>query len=248
MFHNLRDRHPVVIATAAALLQFAVTILILILGRPLVAPEHFGKIKLVAFASTLLVPVILAQAFGLWRDLGLQRIRLTPLFFLSLLACVPFLLLGLRVPSDTSIGGAIGIQAVNALAEELLFRGVVFALLLKLPLARALIINAVLFGAMHLIHGVMDGDWAAAGHQALMTTMGGLMFVAVRADTRSLWPPIVLHMLLNLSVIFSDGEAARTAGTLVIADTASRALQVLVFGWFIWRARHNFRTGEPQLA
>ena len=250
MFHSFRDRHPVAAACGCALLQFGATLLILLAGKALLPPEQFGKVKLAAFASTVLVPVVLAQMLGLWRELGLQRFRVTPLFLVSLLVCVPFLLLGLRVPAGTSIASAVGMQAVNALAEELLFRGVIFALLIRLPLARALLINGILFGAMHLMHGIMDGDWAAAGHQALVTILGGLAFAAVRAQTGSLWPPILLHMLLNLSVIFSDGEAARAAGTLTIADPVSRALQLLLFVWVVWLARASrvARTEEPQPA
>ena len=237
MFDHLRDRHPVAAACGCALLQFAATLLILLAGKALLPPEQFGKVKLVAFASTLLIPVVLAQMLGLWRDLGLQRFRVTPFFVASLVVCVPFLLLGLRVPEGSSVAGALSMQAVTAVAEELLFRGVIFALLIRLPLARALLINGILFGAMHLMHGFMDGDWAAAGHQALVTILGGLAFVAVRAETGSLWPPIILHMLLNLSVIFSNGEAARATGTLTIADTASRTLQFVLFLWVAWTAR-----------
>jgi len=245
MFHYFRDRHPVAGACACALLQFAVTLVILLAGKALLPAEQFGKVKLAAFASTLLVPVILAQSLGLWRELGLTRFKITPLFLVSLLVCVPFLLLGLRVPQGTSIAGAVSLQAVNAVAEELLFRGIIFAMLIRLPLGRALLINAVLFGSMHLMHGFMDGDWGAAGHQAMMTIMGGLLFAAVRAETGSLWPPILLHMFLNLSVIFSNGEAARAAGTLAIADGVSRALQVLLFLWIVWRA-HVSRTPRSQ--
>jgi hypothetical protein len=55
-------------------------------------------------------------------------------------------------------------------------------------------------------------------------------------------------MLLNLSVIFSDGEAARTAGTLDIADAVSRTMQVLVFAVYLWRSWPRARAGEPRLA
>ena len=92
----------------------------------------------------------------------------------------------------------------------------------------------------------MDGDWAAAGHQALMTTLGGLAFAAVRAETGSLWPPIILHMLLNLSVIFSNGEAARATGALTIADGVSRALQLALFLWIVgssWKGRASVEAG-----
>jgi membrane protease YdiL (CAAX protease family) len=237
MFSDLRDRHPVAAAVAFAAAQFAITLAILLAGKALLPPERFGMVKLVGFASTLLFPIALAQAFGIWRELGLQRFKITPLFVASLLVCVPFLVLGLRVPDGTSVGQELSIQAVNAVAEELLFRGIIFAVLVKLPLGRALLVNAVLFGAMHLLHGFMDGNWNAAGYQALVTILGGLVFAAVRADTDSLWPPIFLHMVLNLSEIFSNGEAARQAGTLDTADLISRALQLGVFVLLLWKAR-----------
>lgn len=235
MIRSIRERHPVAAALACAFLQFLVTVAILVAGRSVVPPDQFGKVKLVAFASTLLVPIALAQVLGLWRELGLQRVKVTPLFAASLLVCVPYLLLGLRVPPETSVTEVLTIQAVNAFAEELLFRGVIFALLIRLPLWRALLINALLFGAMHLLHGIMDGNWAAAGHQALMTILGGLIFATVRANTKSLWPPIMLHLLLNLSVIFSNGEAAEAAGTLEFANVSSHGVQVAIFAMLLWK-------------
>ena len=80
MLTNLRNRHPVAAACGCALLQLVVTLAILLAGKALLPPEQFGKVKLAAFASTLLVPVVLAQMLGLWRDLGLQRFRVTPFF------------------------------------------------------------------------------------------------------------------------------------------------------------------------
>ena len=247
MYRQPRDRHPVVAATCCALLQFVLTLGILLVGKALLPHEQFGKVKLVAFASTLLLPIVLAQLLGLWRNIGLGRPRAWLFTFVALMTCVPFLTLGLRVPPDTTIAGAFTIQAINAVAEELLFRGVIFALLIRLPVGRALLINGVLFGAMHLLHGVMDGDWAAAGHQALITVLGGLLFAALRAETGSLWPPILVHMLLNLSVIFSNGEAARVTGTLDIADIVSRAMQFALFLWVVHRSTRAGRPHAPRL-
>ena len=107
-------------------------------------------------------------------------------------------------------------QLVNAFGEELLFRGAIFALLLSLPCWRAVALNALLFGSMHLIHGYMDGDWWAALHQAFFTVLGGALFAAMRYASRSLWLVILLHAGLNLSIIYSNvgpafGPAAETA-------------------------------------
>ena len=85
MLTNLRNRYPVAAACGCALLQLVVTLAILLAGKALLPPEQFGKVRLAAFGSTLLVPVVLAQMLGLWRDLGLQRFRVRPFFAISLL-------------------------------------------------------------------------------------------------------------------------------------------------------------------
>lgn len=231
------DARSVTLAVGLAAFQFALALGLLWAGKAWLAPAAFGKVKLAVFASTVLVPLAAVQLLGLWRASGITRFRPTPFFILSFLCCVPLLMLGLRIPDGTSIGGAVGMQAINAFGEELLFRGAIFALLASLPIGRALLINALLFGAMHLLHGVMDGDWLAAIEQAGLTAIGGAIFFAIRAETGSLWAAILLHMVLNLSVIFSNGEAARAAGTLDIAVTAERLIELALVGWFLWRRR-----------
>ena len=128
-------------------------------------------------------------------------------------------------------------QLVNAFGEELLFRGAIFALLLSLPCWRAVALNALLFGSMHLIHGYMDGDWWAALHQAFFTVMGGALFAAMRYSSRSLWLVILLHAGLNLSIIYSNvgpafGPAAETA-----LEWAAGLFELALAGWVMWQGR-----------
>ena len=63
--------HPVLTAVSCAGLQFLVTVLILKLGRAFAPAGAFGQVKLLAFASTVILPLLLVQAFGLWRHVGL---------------------------------------------------------------------------------------------------------------------------------------------------------------------------------
>jgi membrane protease YdiL (CAAX protease family) len=234
---SLAVHRPVLTAIGCALLQFALTITILEIGMHYVPHEAFGKVKLVAFASTILLPLWLTHALGLWRSIGLGLKGLKPsFFFIGLLVCVPNLVQGLDLHARDSVAGESLMQFVNAFGEELLFRGVIFALLARLVPGQALLLNGVLFGAMHLIHGVMDGDWAAATHQALVTTAGGLLFVSIRQRTGSLWCAIVLHMLVNLSIIFSglQGEAATTT-----AENVAIAIELAIAAWVAITASRN---------
>jgi len=228
-------QRPVLSAVACAALQFLLTIAILQAGKAFVPHEAFGKVKLVAFASTIVLPLLLTQALGLWRRVGFGMAGMRPAFFLaSLVVCVPYLAMGVDLHARDSIAGEALMQFVNAFGEELLFRGVIFALLVRLAPWKSIALSGVLFGAMHLIHGVMDGDWPAATHQALVTTAGGLMFAAVRQRTGSLWCAVALHMLVNLSVIFSNVEPAMGEAATVIVQRIAIAIELALAAWVAW--------------
>ena len=230
-------QRPVLSAVACAALQFLLTIAILQAGKAFVPHEAFGKVKLVAFASTIVLPLLLTQALGLWRRVGFGMAGMRPAFFLaSLVVCVPYLAMGVDLHARASIAGEALMQFVNAFGEELLFRGVIFALLVRLAPWKSIALSGVLFGAMHLIHGVMDGDWPAATHQALVTTAGGLMFAAVRQRTGSLWCAVALHMLVNLSVIFSNVEPAMGEAATVIVQRIAIVIEVALAAWVAWIA------------
>jgi membrane protease YdiL (CAAX protease family) len=222
-------RRPVLGAIACALGQFLLTMGILLGGRALMPPEAFGAVKLVAFASTILFPLLLLQVFGLWKDVGLalRNVRPEPLFLVCMLLVPLYLSAGLQQPAGSSVGGDLAIQFFNAFGEELLFRGVIFALLLRLPVWQAIVLNGVLFGAMHLLHGFMGAPWPDALRQAGLTTLGGMMFHAVRLRSGSLWLAIVLHMAKNLAVMYS--AASPQMATVFQAITVVVEVAVVAF-------------------
>ena len=242
--------YPVLSALGCAALQFLLTIAILEFGMHFAPHAAYGKVKLVAFASTILLPLWLAHVFGLWRQIGFHLVGTRPaLFYVGLLVCVPYLAAGVDLHARDSVAGEVLLQFVNAFGEELLFRGVIFALLARLLPWQALALNALLFGAMHLIHGVMDGDWVAAMHQALVTTAGGLLFVAVRHRTGSLWCAIVLHMLVNLSIIFSNIASSQGEAMEAIVQNIAIAIELAVAVWVVLAASRRPAGGRlPQTA
>jgi membrane protease YdiL (CAAX protease family) len=227
---SLVRRHPVVVAVAAAAAQFLLTILILKAGMAWLPPDHFGQVKLAAFASTVLWPLLLVFALGLTRDAGLwpPSARATPLFWISLLAGLVFLVAGVQVPPGRSPLGELAMQVVNAFGEELLFRGVIFALLLGLPRWQGIVLSGLLFGSMHLIHGVMDGDWAHAALWAAGSSAAGMMFAAVRYATGSLWLVVILHMFINLCMIFSNIELTLGEAVLKSVERGVNLFELLI--------------------
>jgi membrane protease YdiL (CAAX protease family) len=237
---SLRDpaaQRPVLAACLCAGAQFLLTILILKAGMTYAPPEAFGKVKLLAFASTVILPLLLVQALGLWRQVGLEldRVRPAPVFIASLLSAALFLSMGVHQNPHGTIVGDLVFQFVNAFGEELLFRGVIFALLFRLSKGRAIVINGLLFGSMHLIHGVMDGNWEGAFWQAVITSMAGMMFTAVRYGTGSLWLVVFLHMILNLSMMYSNIETAAGPTAILVANRLANVFELALAAWVVFK-------------
>ncbi len=243
---RLAGEHPVTVAVACALAQMLLTLAILKVGFTQLPPEAAGKVKLAAFASTVLLPLVLVWILGLWREVGLgfRGARLTAPFVGAILVCAMWLAMGIHPPEGSNFLGDAAMQLVNAFGEELLFRGVIFAILLSQPRWQAIALNAVLFGSMHLIHGYMDGDWGAALHQAFFTTMGGALFAAMRYSTGSLWLVIGLHAVLNLCIIYSNIGPALGEGAEDAAQWIAGLAQVALAVWVIARGRGR-RAGVP---
>ena len=236
-------RRPVATAVACAAAQFLLTVLILKAGLAWFPPEDFGKVRLVAFASTIMFPMLLAQGLGLWKDLGLgwSGVRVAPVFLIGLLTGVVFLAQGVQAPGGQSVGGAVTMQFLNAFGEELLFRGVLFAVLLSLRRWQAIVLSGVLFGSMHLIHGVMDGDWVHAAWWALWSSFAGMMFAAVRYATGSLWLTIFLHMFTNLCMIYSAIEPRLGTDVLTLVE---RGVNVVELGIALYVIRQSPRVAD----
>jgi membrane protease YdiL (CAAX protease family) len=233
---QLAAQRPALAAFACAGIQFLLTVLILKAGKAYAPPEMFGKIKLVAFASTIIYPLVLAQVFGLWRKLGLELDKLRPaqFFLVCLVPVVAYASMGFHANEPGGLGGILTIQCFNAFGEELLFRGVIFALLLSLPTWQAIAINGILFGSMHLIHGFMDASWSSAMSHAVLTIPAGMMFVAVRHRTGSLWLAVLLHMVLNLSIIYSNVEPAAGPAVYLIVQRAVMGLELALTAFVVF--------------
>jgi membrane protease YdiL (CAAX protease family) len=104
---------------------------------------------------------------------------------------------GFRLAGWGSFGGfvsAAGLMIAVAVAEEVLFRGVLFRIVEEWTGTwGALAISAVLFGALHLLNpGATIGG-------ALAVMVAGSMLAAAYVATRALWLPIGLHFGWNFA-------------------------------------------------
>lgn len=185
---------------------------------------HVGWTFLVA--SAFILAVVLWQG---WGDVGLNRgadaagWRLTWLpmlyvvggFGLATLLGLPPMSVLLLVLINTALVG---------FSEELMFRGVLLqGFRHRTTIWIAVLLTSVMFGAIHSLNVFVTGDLKGALLQSSAAFLSGLMFIALRLRTGSLWPPIILHGLWDFATFSLAMASASAASKGVATQTAEAA-------------------------
>ena len=200
--------------------------------RSLVLPKAWHS---PANASLGVVVLLYGRSLGLGRaELGLARARLRSglVYGLAVLGVI-VVVLGVLValpstrelfPDDTErvsglrvlLDAAVRIPVATVFPEEVAFRGVLLALLLRRsPMRRALLVHSVLFGLWHvppLLIGADDGVLSAvplAFGTLLATAVAGLGFAWLRLRSGSLLAPVLAHIGTNSTATVAVWIATR---------------------------------------
>lgn len=129
---------------------------------------------------------------------------------------------GYRITGWGSVSGAlsvVGMMCAIAVAEEVLFRGVIFGLVQRRwETWLALAVSAVLFGLVHLVNPGAT-VWGAIA----IAVEAGLMLAAAYVATGSLWLSIGLHLGWNIATVAIFGtvtSGSESRGAIVTATTS----------------------------
>jgi uncharacterized protein len=164
-------------------------------------------------AAGFILAVVLWQG---WRDVALDRWtdgagwRLTWLpmvYIVGGLAVATFL----GLPPATVLLLILANTLLVGFSEELMVRGALLqAFRHSASIWMAVLLTSVAFGAMHSLNVFVTGDLKAALIQSSAAFLSGLVFIALRLRTGSLWPPIVVHALWDFAT-FTLGAAGHAA-------------------------------------
>lgn len=127
------------------------------------------------------------------------------------------------------------------LFEELLFRGVLFPLLIKAlagcknPLVLAAISSSLLFGVVHFVNLFSQPDnWSGILSQVCFATAIGVYFSGLLLRTENILVPILIHVLVN----FTFGASELMTQPAVVEEAAEKStasmLATAVFFLFIF--------------
>lgn len=183
------------------------------------------------FAAALFLVCVIR--FLNWRDLGLRGPQSGTLRLLWL----PFLILAmmgiLAVLSGLPPVPVVVMILLNTFlvgfSEEVMFRGIFYSALRdRLPIWTAIIWTSAAFGAVHVLNGFVTGDFGTATVQAIAAAASGLVLIAIRLRTGSLWIAIAYHALwdwiLFVGIAGSAGPVPKQVGA-----TPSIAVMLLPF-------------------
>jgi membrane protease YdiL (CAAX protease family) len=159
-------------------------------------------------AAVFILAVCLWQG---WSDVGLNRgaelrdWRLAWLPMLYVLAALVFAVVFGLPPVTVLIFIAINCLFVG-FSEELMLRGAILqAFRHTVSIWPAVLLTSVVFGAMHSLNVFVTGDLKQALIQSSAAFLSGILFIALRLRTGSLWPPIIVHALWDFATFTLGG-------------------------------------------
>jgi membrane protease YdiL (CAAX protease family) len=170
-------------------------------------------------------------------------------WFCILLSIATFVMLFMQLPANSLITPNIlhiSILIIHTLCigifEETLIRGLTLKLLLKKwgnskkGIIIACVVSSVFFGVAHVTNLMIGDSLLEVVGRIFSTTTLGLYFAALYLRTRTLWIPILVHMLVNLSsyifnaIVSNDVlEQMAQAPENIWANIINRLLLTVVF-------------------
>ncbi len=186
------------------------------------------------------VAILLLTALGWWKECGLLTLgclRHLPIYLLPLVAAFLPFLEGIEVTDPRTIVTYAVLMLLVGFAEETFFRGLILRSLRPVGLYLAVILSALLFGLPHLLNA-LSGLWDPVFTlvDSLAAVGIGITFAAFVVRTGSLWPPILLHALINFNSLLVQGSIAVPPQALSsLVQTAILGAVFSLYGLYLLR-------------
>jgi membrane protease YdiL (CAAX protease family) len=251
------SRHPLVLAVS---LTFALIVLYIVAGitAEVVSSGDISHqvVEAVARLAAAGVFALIIRGFGMMRDAGITRAGTGWVWLLVIVVIIYRILvhsyaffgsLGLAFPwSPLSAAVALNGGAAGVL-EEVAFRGAVLGLLLRCwgrlsgGATRSALLTAALFGGSHIIRLAVGQPLPTVGLLVLDAFLAGIFYAALVIRARSIWPAVLIHLVLNAYV------GARAVSVPGFEETLSAWGVILLFELplvalgLYWLRKHDTR-------
>ena len=186
--------------------------------------------------SLIIAPIFLfgVVAYFKWSkiELGLKPAQKWHILILPALFVLAFMGIAAAIglPPTSMIVFALINSLLVGIAEELMFRGIIFRGALALPRVKiwsAIWITSLLFGAIHSLNGFLTGEFLPAIAQAFAAIISGVWLHAIRLRTKSLYPVMLIHALWDFSIFLMAASVASGGVPTPNTNELSAAQQLL---------------------
>ena len=114
--------------------------------------------------------------------------------------------------------------------EEIIFRGFLFKALSRKNVRSALLISSVTFGMGHIVNLLNGADFLPTLLQIGYATAIGFLFTVLFMKTKSLWPGILAHAVINATSLFAvegNGSIQLISSLVMVVLSVGYALYLL---------------------
>lgn len=184
---------------------FSVVLILLIIG--LKRTSYYGLTKVSDLKRYLyFIPLLLIPSVNLWGGIHVNNTSGELLFHIITMINVGFI-------------------------EEIIFRGLLFKMMEKDNLKRAMIVSAITFGIGHIVNLLNGADVISTLLQICYAAAIGFLFVIIFYKSKSLVPCIITHSLINsLSIFHCENEMLSYAASVFLI------IVPLLYAFYISRA------------
>ncbi|MDQ3911611.1 MAG: CPBP family intramembrane metalloprotease [Actinomycetota bacterium] len=186
-------------------------------------------------ALAILLAVLLITALGWWHRIGFNRPsqwrNLRLLLFPLLVGALSFLG-GLEVTAPALFFPTLLGLLLAVFSEEVLYRGILWRVLVPTGVVGAVILTSLLYGTLYLVKLGSARPWPEAVYLTVLATCAGFTYAALRWRTASIWPVLALHFVLKL---FGEISTPESVPSLVLLLVFASTLGFIGYGLFLLR-------------
>ena len=166
----------------SVIVNFILSLLIVIFIVKNKLGEYYGLTKFPNPKKFLyFIPLLMIVSVNLWNGININNSILEIIYYIFSMICIGFL-------------------------EEIIFRGFLFKMMEKDNVNSAIIITSLTFGIGHIINLFNGADLIPTLMQICYATSAGYLFVTIFQKSKSLWPCIITHILINSLNIFNNTQ------------------------------------------
>ena len=177
-----------------------------------------------------------ARAAGLT---GSSRMSTLPVYWPIFLLMLLLMLAPTAPPDPQMLMLFAGVALSVGIAEELMFRGLLFHWFRDQTVRWQIVISALAFGGAHLFGLLVSDATAVILAQSVFASAVGAVIACARARDDSIWLPISVHAGFDFVALSAAGGLGA-----VLADSPETVVRMLGAGlliwlwaaWLIWRA------------